>query len=85
MSTCDCNKIENDEQAQVKLEVLKRTNRRRQAWVSLVMMIILTFLLLFVVPVDRLKILSDIAPLIYISFASIVGFYHGTSAYMSRN
>ncbi len=76
--------IENDE-TQVKLEVLKRTNRRRQAWVSLIMMIILTFLLLFVIPIDRLKILSDIAPLIYISFASIVGFYHGTSAYMSRN
>ncbi len=67
------------------LKVKKQNNRRRQAWVSLGMMIILTFLLLFVVPIERLKILSDIAPLIYISFASIVGFYHGTSAYMSRN
>ena len=66
------------------LEVLKRTNRRRQAWTSLVMMILLTVALLFVVPVERLSAISDLATVIYISFASIVGFYHGTSAYMSK-
>ena len=66
------------------LEVLKRTNRRRQAWTSLVMMILLTIALLFVVPVERLSAISDLATVIYISFASIVGFYHGTSAYMSK-
>ena len=74
--------LEDKEAAQ--LEVLKRTNRRRQAWISLTMMVILTFLLLFVIPESRLVLLSDIVPLIYISFASIVGFYHGTSAYMSK-
>ena len=76
--------MEVNDEIEVRLEVLRRTNRRRQAWVSLVMMIVLTFLLLFCVPEERLRILSDIAPLIYISFASIVGFYHGTSAYMSK-
>jgi len=74
--------IENQQAAQ--LEIKKRTNRRRQAWVSLIMMIVLTFLLLFVVPIERLKIISDLATVIYISFASIVGFYHGTSAWMSK-
>jgi len=73
-----------EDQQAAQLEVMRRTNRRRQAWVSLIMMIILTFLLLFVVPVERLKILSDLSTVIYISFASIVGFYHGTSAWMSR-
>ena len=84
MGTCECQE-KTDEGAQAQLEVLKRTNRRRQAWVSLVMMIVLTYLLFFIVPIDRLKILSEIAPLIYLSFASVVGFYHGTSAWMSRN
>ena len=75
---------ENSQHSAAQLEVLKRTNRRRQAWTSLVMMILLTVALLFVVPVERLSAISDLATVIYISFASIVGFYHGTSAYMSK-
>ena len=40
---------------------------------------------LFFVPLDRVKALSDVSNLLYISGSSIVGFYMGSTAYMSRN
>ena len=40
---------------------------------------------LFFVPLERVKALSDVSNLLYISGSSIVGFYMGSSAYMSRN
>jgi hypothetical protein len=39
---------------------------------------------MFVVPIDRVKALSDISNLFYISGAGIVGAYMGTTAWMSR-
>jgi hypothetical protein len=40
---------------------------------------------LFFVPLDRVNALSDVSNLFYISGSSIVGFYMGSTAYMSRN
>ena len=40
---------------------------------------------MFFVPIDRLKVLSDIYNLFYISGSSIVGFYMGSTAYMAKN
>ena len=40
---------------------------------------------LFFVPIDRVKALSDVSNLLYISGSSIVGFYMGSSAYMAKN
>ena len=40
---------------------------------------------LFFVPLDRVNALSDVSNLLYISGSSIVGFYMGSTAYMSRN
>jgi predicted nucleic acid-binding Zn ribbon protein len=76
--------IPTDEEQMAKAEILKRTNRRRQAWVALVMMVAITIAILFVLPEQRLQALSGYFDLIYISFASVVGFYHGTSAWMGK-
>ena len=40
---------------------------------------------MFFVPIDRVKVLSDISNLFYISGSSIVGFYIGSTAYMAKN
>ena len=40
---------------------------------------------MFFVPIDRVKVLSDISNLFYISGSSIVGFYMGSTAYMAKN
>ena len=40
---------------------------------------------MFFVPIDRVKVLSDISNLFYISGSSIVGFYMCSTAYMAKN
>ena len=40
---------------------------------------------LFIVPIERVNALSDVANLLYISGSSIVGFYMGSNAYMAKN
>ena len=39
---------------------------------------------MFFMPIDKIKALSDISNLLYISGAGIVGTYMGTSAWMAR-
>lgn len=54
-------------------------NRRRMAWVSLVSMILLTFMIMFTeaIDVERLKVLGDVITWYYFSCASVVGAYMG--------
>ncbi len=70
--------------SEAKVEMIKRVNRRRQAWVSLWSMIGVTLLLMFAVPESKLKIMTDILPFFYITMASVVGVYHGFSAWMGK-
>ena len=59
--------------------------QRRMATASLVAMGIFTLLLFTpLVPLERLKALSDVSNLFYISMAGIVGTYMGTTAWISR-
>lgn len=52
-------------------------NRRRMAWTALVSILVVTFLSFFVVDESRLKLLSDVINMFYLSMASIVGAYVG--------
>lgn len=52
-------------------------NRRRMAYVSLFSIIFMTFLLLFVIPNERIKILSEVIMWFYFSMASVIGSYMG--------
>ena len=82
--------ITNEELQQAKqikeMETKLRKNlaQLRMARYTLIGMGIFTVALFFV-PIDRVKALSDVSNLLYISGSSIVGFYMGSSAYMSRN
>lgn len=62
----------------------KNLAQLRMARYTLIGMGIFTVALFFV-PLDRVKALSDVSNLLYISGSSIVGFYMGSTAYMSRN
>ena len=60
--------------------------QRRMATYTLIFMgIYATLLLTPVIDLQRLEKLSSVTDLIFISGSSIVGFYMGSSAYMSRN
>ncbi len=65
-------------------DLRKQRAQRRMATASLVAMGCFTFAMFFV-DIERVKALSDISNLFYISGAGIVGAYMGASAFMSRN
>ena len=65
-------------------DLRKQRAQRRMATASLVGMGVFT-LALFLVDIDRVKALSDVSNLFYISGAGIVGAYMGASSIMNRN
>ena len=65
-------------------DLRKQRAQRRMATASLVAMGIFTFAL-FLVDIERVKALSDVSNLFYISGSGIVGAYMGASAFMNRN
>ena len=84
------NTITNEELQQAKqikeMETKLRKNlaQLRMARYTLIGMGVFTVALFFV-PIDRVKALSDVSNLLYISGSSIVGFYMGSSPYMAKN
>lgn len=63
----------------------KAEAQKRMSWIALSSMIIFTiFLYLPIIPDSRVQALGDLLGLFYIGQASIVGFYFGAQAYMSR-
>jgi hypothetical protein len=66
---------------EINLNIKRWKNRRRMAWVSLISMNIFTILILFVVPENRLVILSDVITWFYFAMTSIIGTYMGVTTY----
>ena len=63
----------------------KADAQRRMSWVALLGMVGFTGLLFSpIIPVDRVNALGDLLGLYYIGQASVIGFYFGAQAYMSR-
>ena len=62
-------------------------NRRRMAWMSLISMILVTYLILFtnLCPPERLKILSEVITWYYFASASVIGAYMGFTTWASRS
>ena len=60
-------------------------NRRRMAWMSLISMTIITFLILFTnfVSVERLAVLGEVITWYYFCSASIIGMYMGATTWAS--
>tara|TARA_A100000172_G_C2977691_1_gene88263 strand:- start:182 stop:493 length:312 start_codon:yes stop_codon:yes gene_type:complete len=68
---------------QTETELRKNLAQLRMARCTLISMGVFTIAMFFI-PLDRVKALSDISNLFYISGAGIVGAYMGTAAWMSR-
>ena len=72
----DIKKLEHD--------LRKQRAQRRMATASLVAMATFT-IAMFLVDIERVKALSDISNLFYLTGGGIVSVYMGASAFMSRN
>lgn len=65
-------------------DLRKQRAQRRMATASLIAMAVFTAAMFFV-PLDRVKVLSDLSNLFYITGGGIVAAYMGASAFMNRN
>lgn len=57
-------------------------NRRAMAWISLISILVMTLMLFFIVDVDKVEKLENIAIWIGMSLTSIIGFYMGATTYV---
>ncbi len=70
---------------ELELKEEKADAQRKMAWTSIASMIIFTIVLFTPILKDtRVAALADLLGLFYIANASIVGFYFGAQAYMSK-
>jgi hypothetical protein len=84
VSDTELDKITKLEEMELKEE--KADAQRRMAWVSIIVMILFTTIIMIpgLIPETRLKLLGDLSSLFYISMAGIVGAYMGMSAWMAK-
>ena len=84
VSDTELDKITKLEEMELKEE--KADAQRRMAWVSIIVMILFTTIIMIpgFIPETRLKLLGDLSSLFYISMAGIVGAYMGMSAWMAK-
>lgn len=70
---------------ELELKEEKADAQRRMSWVSILSMLVATIVLFSPIVSDaRVAALADLLGLFYVSLASIVGFYFGAQAYMSK-
>lgn len=73
------------EMLELELREEKALAQKRMAWVALSSMVLFTVVLFTpYVSETRVSALGDLLGLFYIAQASVVGFYFGATAYMSR-
>ena len=73
------------EELELELTEEKADAQRRMSWIAITSMIVFTIILFTPIMSDkRVEALADLLGLFYIAQASIVGFYFGAQAYMSR-
>ena len=73
------------EELELELREEKADAQRRMSWIAITSMIVFTIILFTPIMSDkRVEALADLVGLFYIAQASIVGFYFGAQAYMSR-
>ena len=73
------------EEVELELREEKADAQRKMSWIAITSMIVFTIILFTPIMSDkRVEALADLLGLFYIAQASIVGFYFGAQAYMSR-
>jgi len=64
----------------------KADSQRRMAWIALLAAVITVIVLVGPwIPVERIAVLDGVLSTFFLAMASIVGFFFGAQAYMSRN
>jgi polyferredoxin len=56
-------------------------NRRRMAWIALFAILVVTTLLLFFIPVEKINALGSVITWFYMAMTTIVGTYMGATTY----
>lgn len=70
---------------ELELREEKAEAQKKMSWIAILSMVIFTILLFTpIIKESRVSALADLLGLFYISQASIVGFYFGAQAYMSK-
>jgi hypothetical protein len=67
----------------VEIERSKWKSRRQMAWVSLFSMIIVTGLCMFLVPIEKMKVIEEMISWFFIAMASVIGAYMGFTTWSS--
>lgn len=62
---------------ELQLDIRRWKNRRRMAYISLVSILVVTYLALFIIPIDRLAALDEVITWFYLVMGSVVGAYVG--------
>lgn len=70
-----------DENTDVEIESMRFKNRRRFAYMAMYSILIVTSLLLFYIPIEKIKALETIITWFYMTMGSIVGFYMGAATW----
>ncbi|CAB4141265.1 hypothetical protein UFOVP410_104 [uncultured Caudovirales phage] len=52
-------------------------HRRRMAYISLLSILIVTYFLMFKIPIEKIKVLENVVTWYYITMSSIIGAYLG--------
>lgn len=63
------------------IESLRFKNRRRFAYIAMFAILIVTALLLYHIPLEKIKALETIITWFYMTMGSVVGFYMGAATY----
>lgn len=63
----------------------KFSTRQKMAWISLSAIIIATFLMMFVISVEKITALSNVISWFYMSMATVIGTYMGTTTWAYIN
>jgi formate hydrogenlyase subunit 4 len=76
---------ENNNNNDNNINITRWKNRRRMAWLCLISMIIVTFILLFSsMSIEKIKAISNIIEWFYLTMASIIGAYMGFTTWSSK-
>lgn len=78
-------KTKKEREIDIELEKVRWQNRRRMAWLSLLAMIALTYVILFTnfASIERLSVLDDVITWFYLCCASVIGAYMGVTTWAS--
>lgn len=78
--------IKSEKILELELREEKAETHRKMAWLAMVSMVVITIVVFApnFLSESRVKVLEDIIGTFYIAQASIVGFYFGANAFMSK-